>query len=93
MENNEANLAALKALFKWMINLTKEDQRVHFFLSSSDQFFLGWLDVNFGSPTRLKVIGDLTRSEASKYFDSLIPPREINFSNLFDLTGKFLFIF
>ena len=87
------NKAALLDFFRWMVSLTKEDERIHFFLASSEQFFMEWLELNVVSPTEITVIGDLPKNEALKYFESLHPPQDIDFLKLFELTGKFLFIY
>ena len=91
LEKNQINQEALKALIRWILNLTKESNLVHFFITSSEQFFLDWLETNFGSPTQCLVIGDLPKDEAHKYFDSLHPPQEIDFQSVFNLTGLFYF--
>ena len=76
-----------------MVSLTKEDQRVHFFLASSEQFFIEWLDTNEVAQTQVTVIGDLTKLDAQIYFEYLSPPPEINFPQMFELTGSYMFIF
>ena len=65
--------AALHNFFKWLVLNTKERNRFHVLLSSSDSFFHLWVSKYIGS-TRYEtyVIADLQEDEARKFWEHLL---------------------
>lgn len=64
---------SLHNFFKWLILNTKEKNRFHVLLASSDSFFHLWVSKYIGT-TRYEtyVIGDLSEQEAKEYWKYLI---------------------
>ena len=87
----EQNIEALTFLFDWMKHMTKETQKLHIYLASSEQFFLQWIEKCIGEGMRTLTIGDLKKEDAREYFYTLNPPLGLLFETVFELTGIFFF--
>ena len=62
--------SALESLFEWLILLTREKQRFHVVIASSDSFFNLWVE-KFIDTSRYTtyVVGHLEKSCARKYWE------------------------
>ncbi|CAJ0845005.1 13515_t:CDS:2, partial [Entrophospora sp. SA101] len=76
----------LESILDWLVVNTKQENRFHAVLTSSDSFFLNWI-VNFLHVPHVApyVVGDLSRKEAEEYFEMHILPRH----ECEELRGKF----
>ena len=89
---------ALINLFKWMVLNTKEINRFHAMLVSSDSFFHLWVADYIGSSRYVNyVIGDLDKEDAEQYWveqliclcDEIPPP---NFEDAYKVCGGNMFL-
>ena len=87
LREREENLLALDTFFNWLTALTKVKHRIHAFLVSSEQFFLEWVLKRIQTKD-IYTLGDLNETHARLYFSTLSPPEELNFDDMFALTGK-----
>jgi len=63
---------ALQNLFEWFVANTKEKQRFHVVLGTSDSFYHLWVSKYVGSSRYTSyVIGDLSRIEASRFWSEI----------------------
>ena len=63
-------------------------------MSSSDQFFLSWIQNNVGNRVKPIVIGDLDFKQAQEFFDSYglsksLPINNTLFQECYDIGGNF----
>ncbi|RGB41810.1 P-loop containing nucleoside triphosphate hydrolase protein [Rhizophagus diaphanus] len=76
----------LKLILNWFVLNSKERERFHIVLTSSDSFFFTWLAEVLNIPhVKPYIIGDLTNQEAEEYFEKYaLPQYECK-----ELSGKF----
>jgi len=81
---------ALTNIFKWLVMNTKEANRFHSLLISSDSFFHLWVS-NFIGPSRFVnyVIGDLTKKDAEIFWRERLLPLSHRVSISFDFEDVF----
>ncbi|PKY52618.1 hypothetical protein RhiirA4_497080 [Rhizophagus irregularis] len=80
---DEANLfsqlgraSLLKSFLNWLVLNTKEERRFHAILTSSDSFFINWIESQLQIPhVTPYVVGDLSIEEAEDYFEKHVLPR------------------
>jgi len=70
--------AALTNIFDWFVRNTKQHERFHVVLGSSDSFFQLWIAKHIGTAVFSSyVIGNLTKEEALQFWqEKLIPSRK-----------------
>ena len=72
---------ALHNLFKWLVINTKELNRFHIMLSSSNSFFHLWTSQYIGSSRyETYVIGNLEKDEAQKFWEKLLNEKSVDAS-------------
>ncbi|CAB4492483.1 hypothetical protein RhiirA1_539980 [Rhizophagus irregularis] len=96
--NDEANLfsqlgnsskegaSLLKSFLNWLVLNTKEERRFHAILTSSDSFFINWIESQLQIPhVTPYVVGNLSIGEAEDYFEKHVLPQH----GCEELKGKF----
>ena len=72
----EEGKEAVRTLLKWCVVNTKQRERLHVVLASSDGFFLEWLnDMNIGRHASVYTVGDLSEESAAHFYDDVINER------------------
>ncbi|PKC04664.1 hypothetical protein RhiirA5_487516 [Rhizophagus irregularis] len=84
LEHKDKSL--LKLILNWFVLNSKERERFHIVLTSSDSFFFTWLTECLNTlHVKPYIIGDLTNQEAEEYFEKhALPQYECK-----ELSGKF----
>jgi len=106
LDNNEERKSLIN-FFNWITRGVKEElpgknnlksnkKKIQIVMSSSDQFFLKWIEKQIGSRTEPIVVGDLDEQEASAYFDSYALQKSFPFDNnsfkeCFEIAGNIHF--
>ncbi|CAG8641143.1 1458_t:CDS:2 [Funneliformis mosseae] len=76
----------LKSILNWLVLNTKEEERFHAVLTSSDSFFFNWIENLLHIPHATPyVVGDLSKEEAEEYFEKRVLPKH----ECKELEGKF----
>ncbi|CAB5380672.1 unnamed protein product [Rhizophagus irregularis] len=76
----------LKTFLDWLVLNTKQINRFHVVLTSSDSFFFNWIvDYLNVLHASLYIVGDLSKEEAEEYFEKHVLPRH----GCKELEGKF----
>ena len=96
-QEKDDNLSALKGLFRWLESITKQKEakeRIHVFMSSSEQFFLRWVEGLMQNKCEVIQIVDLPKIQAQEFFEIKkgeygIEKCKISFDQLYQLTGCF----
>ena len=70
---------SLYNFFKWLVLNTKEQNRFHVLLSSSDSFFHLWVSKYIGTTWyETYVIGDLPKQDAKLFWEALLKKQDIS---------------
>ncbi|RGB30556.1 Archaeal ATPase-domain-containing protein [Rhizophagus diaphanus] len=76
----------LKTFLDWLVLNTKQTNRFHVVLTSSDSFFYNWIEERLHNPNvHSYVVGDLSKEEAEEYFEKHVLPK----NGCKELEGKF----
>ncbi|CAB5391832.1 unnamed protein product [Rhizophagus irregularis] len=89
----------LKTFLDWLVLNTKQANRFHVVLTSSDSFFIDWIVNRLHIPHVTQyVVGDLSKEEAEEYFEKHVLPRygckelEGKFDHVSKITGTRMLI-
>ncbi|GAA6043096.1 hypothetical protein JCM8097_008421 [Rhodosporidiobolus ruineniae] len=85
----------MKTFLDALLVLTKQDRLLHVIQATSDPFFLHWLrQMNIMQHCAILSVGDVSKSEAKKYFDDILLPHvpeklrhKIPFDELYNVFG------
>ena len=91
---------ALTNIFKWLVLNTKEVNRFHSVLVSSDSFFHLWVTKYIGSSRYINyVIGDLTKEDAERFWRERLLPQcvdgvsiPLDFEHVYEVCGGNMFL-
>ncbi|RGB30560.1 P-loop containing nucleoside triphosphate hydrolase protein [Rhizophagus diaphanus] len=76
----------LRSFLDWLVLNTKQTNRFHVVLTSSDSFFYNWIADRLIIPhVNSYVVGDLSKEEAEEYFEKHVLPK----NGCKELEGKF----
>ncbi|CAB5212023.1 hypothetical protein RhiirA5_425747 [Rhizophagus irregularis] len=84
--SSKEGASLLKSFLNWLVLNTKEERRFHAILTSSDSFFINWIESQLQIPhVTPYVVGDLSIGEAEDYFEKHVLPQH----GCEELKGKF----
>ena len=90
---------AIEALFTWFVTMTKEQQKFHVVLASSDSFMYNWV-CNFVGNDRFKTdaIGHLYKEEARRFWEERVASggflnhSELTFEEVYAVLGGNMYL-
>jgi len=97
--NNPDGQKILKTIFMWFVSMTKEQEKFHVMLCSSDSFIYSWL-ANFVGNDRFNTyaIGHLPKQDAKKYWDEMVAiggfhnKKKLHFNEIFEICGGNIYL-
>ena len=86
----------LKSIFMWLVSMTKEQEKFHVLLCSSDSFTHNWL-ANFVGNDRFNTysIGHLSQADAKRFWHERIVPSaesDLQFEDVYKIAGGNMFL-
>ena len=95
--NNVEGQKVLKTIFMWFVAMTKEQEKFHVLLCSSDSFMHNWLSNYVGNDRfNTYAIGHLTKEEAKNFWDDRVVVRQckidLKFDDVYEFTGGNMFL-
>ena len=95
--NDPGGQKVLKSIFMWLVSMTKEQEKFHVILCSSDSFMHNWL-ANFVGNDRFNTysIGHLGQVEARQFWDERIVTSayksNLQFEDVYEIAGGNMFL-
>ncbi|CAG8546662.1 4027_t:CDS:2 [Funneliformis caledonium] len=75
-DSSKEGAILLKTFLNWLVLNTKQENRFHAVLTSSDSFFLNWITNLLHIPHIIPyVVGDLNKEDAEEYFEKHVLPQ------------------